>query len=100
MGKILNFTREHMNRAQKRKLKKQAKNSEMLAEQMSLFEKLPIKCNVCEKSFDKTDREMVFSWKVVVKEKEQVVRLFCPDCHDIATKVVNNADWKFRFKNI
>ena len=35
-----------MNRAQKRKLKKQAKNSEVLAEQMSLFEKLPIKCNI------------------------------------------------------
>ena len=63
-----------------------------MTDKIAMFGKLPKKCSACEKSFDKTDREMVFSWKVVVKEKEQVVRLFCPDCHDIATKVVNNAD--------
>ena len=57
-----------MNRAQKRKLKKQAKNNEILTEQISLFEKLPNSCDACNKPFDKTDKEMVFSWKVVVKE--------------------------------
>jgi len=79
-----------MNRAQKRKLKKQTKNNEILAEQISLFGKLPTKCNVCEKSFDKTNKEMVFSWKVVVREKEQIVRLFCPECQDAAAKVVKD----------
>ncbi len=83
--------REHMNRAQKRKLKKQTKNNQILAEQISLFEKLPNSCDACNKSFDKTDKEMVFSWKVVVKEKQQIVRLFCPQCHDKATKVLENA---------
>jgi hypothetical protein len=80
-----------MNRAQKRKLKKQSKENQLLAEQITLFEKLPTNCNVCEKSFDKADKKMVSSWKVVVKEKEQIVRLFCPDCHELATKVVNDA---------
>ena len=81
-----------MNRAQKRKLKKQAKNSEVLAEQMSLFEKLPIKCNVCEKSFDKTDREMVFSWKVVVREEQEIVRLYCPECHNLAEETIEKVN--------
>ena len=80
-----------MNRAQKRKLKKQSKENQALAEQITLFEKLPTNCNVCKKSFDKANKEMVFSWKVVVKEKEQIVRLFCPDCHELANRVVNNA---------
>ena len=87
----MNFMSEHMNRAQKRKLKKQTKDNKILAEQISLFGKLPNSCDACNKSFDKTDKEMVFSWKVVVKEKEQVVRLFCPECHDKATKVIDNA---------
>ena len=79
-----------MNRAQKRKLKKQTKENQILTEQISLFEKLPTSCNVCEKLFDKANKKMVSSWRVVTREKEQIIRLFCPECHNLATKAVEN----------
>lgn len=42
------------------------------------------------KDFDKSDREMVNTWTVVVKEKEKRVNLYCPDCWTMAQKAVKN----------
>jgi len=69
-----------MNRKQRRAYDKQIgkENTERLAEQVSLFNKMPKKCDACQKDFDKTDKDMVLSWNVVVKQ--EVVRLFCPEC--------------------
>ena len=49
-----------------------------LAEKIFQFNKLPETCSACQKSFDKKDKDMVQSWKVVVRQ--EVVRLFCPHC--------------------
>ena len=38
--------------------------------------------------FDKKDKEQVKSWFVVVKNTEQTVNLYCPDCWSKATKLV------------
>jgi hypothetical protein len=52
--------------------------SKDISEKVFQFSKLPDMCTACQKAFDKKDKDMVQSWNVVVKQ--EVVRLFCPDC--------------------
>jgi len=80
-----------MNREQRRAAAKQAKkngNPEM-AEKVALFGKLGDACLVCNKPFDKKDKEMVMSWNVVVREKEEMVNLYCPECWSGAIELLN-----------
>ena len=79
-----------MNREQKRKLKKQTVADENLSQKIFLFNKIPEKCDTCHEPFDKQDRKMAADWRVVVREEEELVRLFCPECCNKASKVVNN----------
>ena len=65
-----------------RRRKKKLKNK------MNMFGHLPDECSSCLDPFDKKNREMVQSWSVVVREKEKVVRLYCPDCWDTAKAVI------------
>ena len=70
-----------MNRKQRRARKKKLSKSEQkMAEKVALFGMLPDTCLTCQKSFDKKDKDMVFSWKVVVHNETETVRLFCPEC--------------------
>ena len=75
-------------RAMKRELKKQHGVEDTIAEKMIMFDRLPSECSACEKAFDKKDRDMVFSWSVVVRNDEEQVRLYCPTCWDAAQKAV------------
>ena len=79
-----------MERKFKRKdMAKKKKNAEKeMATKVALFGKLPDKCLTCEKPFDKTNKEMVKSWNVVVREEEEVVRLYCPDCWQKAQDII------------
>ena len=79
-----------MNRKQRRSLSKQAgsKNSENISQQMTLFGKLPEKCSACSEPFDKKDKDMVNKWNVVVKQ--DVVRLFCPNCIEKTHEIIRN----------
>ena len=80
-----------MNRQQRRKAERQRKklkNSPDVQEKMGMFDKLPDHCLSCLTDFDKKDKAMVASWSVVVREKEGVVRLYCPDCWRKAVDVV------------
>ena len=81
-----------MNRKQKRAMKKQlgSETQQKMATQAQRFEKMPKLCGICQKEFDKKDKEMVKSWSVVVKQ--EVVRLFCPDCMNTAKEVLNGRD--------
>jgi uncharacterized protein with PIN domain len=82
-----------MNREQRRaraKLEKKNDNSDM-AEKISLFGKLENSCLVCAKPFDKKDKEMVMSWSVVVREKEEKVNLYCPECWSGALDMLRQA---------
>jgi Zn finger protein HypA/HybF involved in hydrogenase expression len=83
-----------MNRKQRRALKNTGiDDAEVkLSDKIFLFNKLPDKCTVCENSFDKQDRTMVFSWKVVVREDN--VRLFCPTCLKKAQEVISDTQEK------
>ena len=79
-----------MNREQRRAAAKAAKKDENkeLSEKIFLFEQMPDECSACIKPFDKTDKEMVKLWNVVVREKENIVRLYCPDCGQKAIEVI------------
>ena len=81
-----------MNREQRRATAKQAKSdgNEELESKIALFAKLPDECLTCQKPFDKKDREMVMSWTVIVKEKKEQVRLYCPSCWEMAQDMVKN----------
>tara|TARA_R110002020_G_scaffold28255_16_gene90347 strand:+ start:723 stop:1016 length:294 start_codon:yes stop_codon:yes gene_type:complete len=66
------------------KKKKLRRMQEDLAEKTLLFNKLPDKCLSCDKSFDKNDKQMVMEWTVVVREKQEKVNLWCPECWEKA----------------
>jgi predicted RNA-binding Zn-ribbon protein involved in translation (DUF1610 family) len=78
----------------KRKQKKQAEKQleKDIALKMGMFDRLPDECDSCEQSFDKQNREMVTTWNVVVREKEKIVRLYCPECWDRATKIIKEIE--------
>jgi len=80
-----------MNRQQRRAAAKQAKKdgNEEMAEKVALFGKLGDECLICAKPFDKKDKEMVMSWSVVVREQEEKVNLYCPECWTGAVELLN-----------
>lgn len=77
-----------MNRQTRRKMERTMgeESTEKLSEKIFQFQNLPQSCDVCNKEFDKQDRDMIQSWKVVVRQ--EAVRLFCPDCLDKAELAV------------
>ena len=77
-----------MNRKQRRALKKLSEPEQKMAEKVALFGLLPDSCSACQKSFDKKDKAMVFSWSVVVHNKTEAVRLFCPECIEKTKELV------------
>tara|TARA_R100000234_G_C4922834_1_gene144962 strand:+ start:158 stop:445 length:288 start_codon:yes stop_codon:yes gene_type:complete len=75
-----------LRRKQAKKGKKRAEKE--LATKVALFGNLPNKCLTCDKPFDKLNREQVMSWNVVVRQKEEKVNLYCPECWDNAQQLV------------
>ena len=77
----------------KRKIeRKKIKNAEKeMKQKLGMFDKLGEECLNCEKPFDKTNRSMVESWRVVVRQDEKKVNLYCPECWDFAQKIVKEA---------
>jgi hypothetical protein len=71
----------------KKKEKKRAdEQQQRLIKQMNMFDRMPDACSACKKDFPKT-REAHMAWRVVVRNEEQQVRLFCPSCQELATKM-------------
>ena len=88
-----------MDKKHKKKLKRSAKNKKKKAatqdaqvkikKQMSMFDKLPGECTSCAKQFPKT-RDAHATWRVVVRNEKQQVRLFCPSCQEKAQAMMEN----------
>ena len=86
-----------MDKKQKKRLKRKAKTKKQkqasdeaqqrMQKQMNWFDKLPKTCSTCSIEFPKT-REAHMSWKVVVRAKNEMVRLFCPECQDKVNQLV------------
>jgi len=56
---------------------------EKMGQKFSLIGKMPNECTVCGTAFDKKSREMATSWRVIVREVQEQVDLFCPNCFKI-----------------
>jgi len=83
-----------MNRKQKRaraSMERKDSNEELSAK-VALFGELPEECTACESPYDKTNKEMVTTWNVVVREENEdnPVRLYCPTCWSTAQEVLAN----------
>lgn len=59
-----------------------------LKQKLNMFDRLPDHCLTCNSPFDRKNKEQVQSWFVVVKNAEQSVKIYCPECWNKATKVV------------
>ena len=83
-----------MNRKARRALQRKvgADAQERVSTQMEQFGKLPQSCNACQEPFDKTDKEMIQSWSVVVRQ--ETVRLFCPNCIKKTQEALENVSTK------
>ena len=82
-----------------RKLKDKKKHKQVkkdLKQKLGLFDQLPEECLACEEPFDKQDREQVMSWNVVVKQEDDIVRLYCPDCWTKAQEIVRDFDQRLK----
>ncbi len=64
--------------------------TEKMAQQVNQFSKLPDHCMACNEEFDKLNKDMVATWRVVVKQ--DVVRLFCPHCIKTTQEALNVSD--------
>ena len=71
------------------KAKKQKKE---MKELLGLFDKMGDECAACLAPFDKKSKEHAMTWKVVVREKEEIVRLYCPDCWDKTTEAIKQVE--------
>jgi len=77
-----------MNRKQRRALEKQTsgKIAQNFSDKISQFHMLPEQCTTCLEPFDKKNREMLATWNVVARQ--DVIRLFCPECVKKAEDIV------------
>jgi hypothetical protein len=57
-----------------------------LNQKLNMFDRLPDQCYTCETAFDRKNKQQVQSWFVVVKNAEQTVKVYCPECWDKAQK--------------
>jgi len=72
------------------KRNKEKKAKKEMAEKVALFGKLGDECMTCLAPFDKTNKEQVMSWSVVVRKQEDKVNLYCPECWGKATQVIED----------
>ena len=63
-----------------------------MANKLMMFDMLEDECAACRTPFDKKSKEHATTWNVVVREKEEVVRLYCPECWTMARAVVKQVE--------
>ena len=67
-----------MNRKQRRQLGKVVGKD--AASSIDLMVNIPDCCSVCQKAYDKKNKEMARTWFVDVFNKQKLVVLTCPEC--------------------
>ena len=85
-----------MARSQAKKTKKAEKK---MAKQLMMFDLLTDSCAACDAPFDKDSKEHAETWKVIVREKEKLVRLYCPECWEKANNLIEEIQNDFRNKS-
>ena len=74
-----------MARSQAKRYKKAEKR---MQKQLMMFDMLEDSCAACEQPFDKNSKEHAATWNVIVREKEKIVRLYCPECWEKANNLI------------
>jgi hypothetical protein len=82
MGSLERSIRRKKEKTEKKRLKKE------INQKMQLNSLLPEGCLTCDKPFDKTDKEMIDSWYMIVRDNQQAVNLYCPACWEDIQKEI------------
>ena len=75
---------------------KEKKLNKKMRKQISMFGQLENECATCQEPFDKKSKEHVKTWRVVIREKEEVVRLYCPGCWERTIELIEEIKNDFR----
>ena len=67
-----------------------------MKQQLTMFDKIGTECAACQEPFDRKSKEHAMTWNVVVREKEEIVRLYCPECWAKANKIIEEFNNDFR----
>jgi hypothetical protein len=79
--------------------KKKVKAEKEMAKKLMMFDMLDDACAACDAPFDKKSKEHAATWNVVVREKEKIVRLYCPECWDKAQNLIKEIQDDLRVQN-
>jgi hypothetical protein len=85
-GVYMSSLKRTLSRKKGNKAKKLAEKE--MATKVALMGDLGDKCLTCDKSFDKLNREDVATWNVVVRQEEEKVHLYCPNCWESAISLI------------
>ena len=86
-----------LKRKLERKNKKKVEKAEKkMTKQLMLFDMLGDECAACQEPYDKNSKEHAMTWKVIVREKEKLVRLYCPACWEKANNLIEEIQNDFR----
>jgi len=82
---------KHKKQLKRNKKKKKEKalaqqSQQRMNKRMNMFDKMPKACSICSVEFPLT-QEAHMSWQVAVRNSEELVRIFCPDCQEKAKKI-------------
>ena len=80
-------------------VKKKKLAEKEMTKKIELMGSLSDSCLACEKPFDKKNKEQVLSWRVVVREREKKVNLYCPSCWEKAVALLEDVKNKIQGKN-
>ena len=80
-----------LERKNKKKIEKAEKK---MTKQLIMFDMLDDECAACQKPFDKTNKDMVKSWYVVVRDESKEVNLYCPPCWKHGNEMVKDIQEK------
>ena len=83
----------------RKKAKKNKKIEKKIAKKLGMFDIMGDECAACQEPFDKKSKEHAQTWKVIVREQEKIVRLYCPKCWGMANKLIKEIEDDLRVQH-
>ena len=70
------------------KRKRQKEANKEFEKAVNMYTNLPKECNMCQKKFDKDNKDMLKTWNITVKKAKGETNLYCPECWKMALDAV------------
>lgn len=70
------------------KRKKQKEANKEFEKAVNMYTNLPEKCGMCQKEFDKNNKDMLKTWNITVKKAKGETNLYCPECWNMAINAI------------